>query len=136
MSEWSRDPRLTLTVSPEKGRCLIATAPIPAGTLLEVAPILWVPPSQTPAIDASALGGHVFAWGIAPDGSDAPGAVAVALGLVSIANHADAPNADFEQDFDNRALRLIALADIAAGEEITVDYGIPLWFEQKPAIRT
>ena len=50
---------------------------------------------------------------------------------MSLLNHSSTPNADFETDIPNRTIRCFALADIAAGAEITIDYGIPLWFEAR-----
>lgn len=48
---------------------------------------------------------------------------------MSLLNHSDDPNAWFEPDFPRRVIRLYADRHIAGGEEITIDYGIPLWFE-------
>jgi SET domain-containing protein len=39
------------------------------------------------------------------------------------------PNARVDQDHANRLLKLVALRNIAKGEEITVDYAIDLWFK-------
>jgi SET domain-containing protein len=44
-------------------------------------------------------------------------------------NHSDTPNASFTRDFDALTMTFTALRDIEVGEEITIDYGIPLWWE-------
>jgi SET domain-containing protein len=69
---------------------------------------------------------YYFQW----DGDQA----AIALGLGSLYNHSEAPNAEFEMDYDFDQIRFAAILDIAAGQEITTDYrsGKPemkLWFE-------
>jgi SET domain-containing protein len=50
------------------------------------------------------------------------------LGYTSLVNHSAAPNCTFIRHFDELALDLVASRDIAAGEEITFDYGMTLWF--------
>ena len=52
----------------------------------------------------------------------------VVLGFASLVNHADAPNCDFVRYIDALALDLVALRTIEAGEELTIDYGLTLWF--------
>jgi SET domain-containing protein len=71
----------------------------------------------------SLLYGFAFHW------PDPPYVEAMVLGAVSLVNHADDPNAWFEPSIEEQVLRLWAGRDIAAGEEITIAYGIPLWFE-------
>lgn len=106
-----------------KGRGLIAAAPIVAGVLLDVAPVI-----PMTADDASAPGTILYDYPFRWD--DPPYVEAIALGAVSMANHAADANARFETDIPAKVVRLYALRDIAAGEEITIDYAIPLWFEE------
>jgi hypothetical protein len=118
-----RHPALRVADFPGKGRGLVAGAAIPSGALLEAAPVL---PLRREELGNRADG--IFSYPF--DWPDPPYAEAVALGMISLINHSDAPNADFELDIPNRAIRLFATADIAEGDEITIDYGIPLWFER------
>ena len=52
-----------------------------------------------------------------------------ALGLVALCNHARRPNARVRRNLAQETLDLLALAPIAAGDEVTIDYNCPLWFE-------
>ena len=56
------------------------------------------------------------------------GRAAVVLGYTSLLNHSDRPNCDFVRHIDALALDLLAVRDIAPGEELTIDYGLTLWF--------
>ena len=63
-------------------------------------------------------------------------ACAIALGFGSIYNHAVHANADFILDFENNTIDIVAIRDIAAGEEITINYhgetgnDEKLWFDE------
>jgi uncharacterized protein len=111
-----------------KGRCVFATAPIPAGTVIEAAPVVIVPPEQRSLLDKTILHDYYFQW---DDGPEDTGRGAVALGLVSLCNHSRRPNARAQRNPARCTLDLIALAPIAAGEEITIDYKCTLWFEPR-----
>lgn len=107
---------------PGRGRGLVAAEPIRTGRLIEAAPVVrLVPADRLPA--GHPLWAYTFAW------DEPPFAEAIAFGLMSLANHAAVPNAGLSLDIPGLTIRLLATADIAAGEEITIDYGIPLWFE-------
>jgi len=124
MSEtaFPRHPALRVAELTGKGRGLIGAAAIGRGELLELSPVI---PLRREELGERATG--IFSYPF--DWPDPPYAEAVALGLISLINHSAAPNADWELDIPNRAIRLFAARDIAAGEEITIDYGIPLWFD-------
>jgi hypothetical protein len=106
-----------------KGRGLVAGGPLREGELLEAAPVL---PLRREELDPQRRG--IFSYPF--DWPDPPYAEAIALGMISLLNHSEQPNADFEIDIPNRVIRLFAARDIETGEEVTIDYGIPLWFER------
>ena len=110
---------------PTKGRGVFAAAPIAAGTLIEAAPIVIVPPAQCALLDRTILHDYYFDWCSSPDGEPVG---AVALGIVSLCNHSRRPRARVRRNLARQTLDLVALAPIAAGEEITIDYNCPLWF--------
>jgi SET domain-containing protein len=56
------------------------------------------------------------------------GRAAVVLGYTSLVNHSPEPNCDTVRYIDGFALDLVALRPIAAGDELTIDYGLTLWF--------
>lgn len=49
-------------------------------------------------------------------------------GFLMFYNHGDEPNVEFEDGPEPETISVIALRDIAAGEELTYDYDIELWF--------
>ena len=52
----------------------------------------------------------------------------IALGIISLVNHSDIPNADYSEDFENECIVLTANRNIKRGEEITIDYKCNIWF--------
>lgn len=122
MTAFPRHPALRVAELAGKGRGLVSAAPISRGETLEVAPVI---PLRRDELGARAEG--IFSYPF--DWPEPPFVEAVALGLISLINHSPTPNADWELDIPNRGIRLFAARDIPAGEEITIDYGIPLWFD-------
>ena len=116
---------------PARGRGVVAVEAIGNGVLVERSPVVIVPEEDRGAVDASSIGYHIFMWEHGSVGDDiysGKGRVAVVLGYASLVNHSDRPNCRFVRYIDAKALDVIALRDIAAGEEITFDYGMKLWF--------
>src|SRR4051812_47277293 len=116
-------------VKPAGGRGLgvFARRPIPKGEVIERVPLLIMDAEEyAKGVDQSLLARYVFHWG--------EGRIALALGYGSLYNHSYRPNAKYE-DEEPQAKRFVALKDIGAGEEITVNYnGSPksrkkLWFD-------
>ena len=93
-----------------KGRGVVARKPIPADTVIERAPVLVIPDSE---IDESMLVNYVYHWGRET--------VALALGYGSLYNHSYKPNARYE-DVGVQTKVFKSIRDIAAGEEITINY--------------
>jgi SET domain-containing protein len=110
---------------PSKGRGIFARRPIPAGTLIESAPVILVSPEQCALLDRTILHDYYFHWDNDPEG----GMGAMALGLVSLCNHSRRPNTRVRRNLVQTTLDLIALALIAAGDEVTIDYNCALWFD-------
>ena len=117
--------RLEIRSNPIKGRGIFAGEPIAAGTLIEAAPVIIVPAEQCPLLDRTILHDYYFQW----DNFDRSGRGAVPLGLVALCNHSRRPNARVRRNLAQDTLDLVATAPIAAGDEVTIDYHCPLWFE-------
>ena len=117
--------RLEIRREPRKGRGIFACTPIAAGALIEAAPIVIVPAGERKLLDQTILHDYYFHW---DDGPDSAGRGAVALGLVALCNHSRRPRACVRRNEARQTLDLVALAPIAAGDEITIDYNCPLWF--------
>jgi SET domain-containing protein len=114
---------------------VFTAAAIPAGSIIEVCPVIILPPDELPHIHQTRLHDYYFLWNEGDD-PDEDGC-AIALGFGSLYNHASRPNADYEMDYDNESISFFALTDIGAGEEITINYTdggdqkTTLWFEEK-----
>ncbi|HEX3537788.1 MAG TPA: SET domain-containing protein [Stellaceae bacterium] len=117
---------LEIRIDPTKGRGIFARVPIAAGALIEAAPIIVIPATDCPTVDRTILHDYYFHWDGDPDGE---GSGALALGVLSLCNHSRQPNARVRRNFPWNTLDLIALVPIAAGDEITIDYNCPLWFD-------
>lgn len=115
MSSLHRHPGLYVAPSEGRGRGVFAAEPIAAGSTVEVCPVIVLPAGDRERVHASRLHDYYFTW--EPDG-----ATAIALGYGSLYNHDDRPNADYEMDFAAETIAVRAVRDIAAGEEVCVDY--------------
>ena len=110
-----------------KGRGLFALRAFERGTTIERAPVLVLPAAAHVHLDQTALYDYYFAWG-------QPEQIALVLGYTSFANHSYQPNARYEKDVAAGLVMLVALQDIEAGDEVTVNYNgdpddeAPLWF--------
>ena len=125
--------RLPLRISQmgRRGRGVIAEADIPAGALIERSPVLVIPPEDRKAVDPTIVFTYVFMWEhgtVEEDLYRHEGRSAIALGFTSLLNHSYTPNCDFVRHIDELAIDLVAARDIAAGEELTIDYQMTLWF--------
>jgi uncharacterized protein len=96
--------------------------------VIEAAPVIVIPGADCPALDRTIIHDYYFHWDGDPEGQ---GRGALALGLVTLCNHASPPNARVERNFARQTLDLLAVAPIAAGDELTIDYGCTLWFEPR-----
>lgn len=111
--------------SAHRGRGVFATRDYQPGELVEAAPVILFPAQQTPAVASTVIDDYVYLWG-----DD----LALVLGYGSLYNHSFEPNARYERDFANKLMRYVAIAPIAPGTEITVNYNgdpaclDPLWF--------
>ncbi|WP_434389789.1 SET domain-containing protein [Melittangium boletus] len=120
-------PNVEWRVVPGKGRGVFARKDLRKGALVEWAPISRFPSSDLKHQDhreSQALH-HVFTW------SDEPGREkAYAWGLLALYNHSDTPNVEFRDGPIPESGAAFALRDIAAGEELCIDYGYT-WFKTK-----
>jgi len=123
---------LAIRPSSGRGRGVFATAFIPRGATIEVAPVIALSEEDRARIEATILYKYYFAWG--PD--DQRGA-AIVVGYGMLYNHSYVPNAIYLKNLDRDTVDIIALRNIEPGEEITVNYNgdptsrEPLWFESR-----
>jgi hypothetical protein len=115
----------------KRGRGVVAEADIPSGALIERSPVLVIPPGDRAAVDPTIVFTYVFMWEHDTTEEDLyrhEGRSAIALGYTSLLNHSYTPNCDFVRHIDELAIDLVAHRDIQAGEELTIDYQMTLWF--------
>jgi len=99
---------------PNAGRGVFAAKPIRAGDVIETCPVIAVPLSDSSNDDEKGLlTSYFFYFG---DG------LAMVLGYGSLYNHSYEPNATYDKKPSEGVVAFRAIADIAAGEEITVNY--------------
>jgi SET domain-containing protein len=113
---------LKIGPSPLHGRGCFATRPISPGETVAVAPVLIFSPEETAHLFRTNLKNYLFYVkdGATPDG---PFFTALALGPISLCNHAADPTCHFEIDENKGEIRLAAERRLADGEEITISYG-------------
>jgi SET domain-containing protein len=122
-----RLPDLYIAHAGHKGRGVFTAHDIPAGSLIEICPLILIPGSQAPLIDRTEVYNYYFIWN--------EGRLALALGYGSLYNHDPAPNARVVCDYESDEIQIEAIRDIGPGEEITIHYrdeeGFKgkLWFE-------
>ena len=114
-----------------KGRGVFTAADIPANTTIEIAPVLVLGVEERLEVEKTILYDYIFEWG--PDGTLA----AVALGYVSIYNHAIDFNCAYEMDYNALTISIKTIRNILVGEELFINYNplgqeqTPVWFELK-----
>lgn len=127
----SRPPQLVeWRPIPGKGRGVVALRGCKSGTEMERSPVIIVPAADLleRANGLTVLDEYLLYW------SDEPGReLAMGCGLLMIYNNNSTdPNVEFETGPEPDTMSVIALRDIEEGEELTYDYGVPLWFVPAP----
>jgi SET domain-containing protein len=98
---------------PGKGRGVFALKPIRKGAIIERVPVLLIPIKEfIGGLKNATLNTYLYLW--------SKDKVAVSLGYGSLYNHSYEPNARYVHGPNMLTYR--ALRDIAAGEEITINY--------------
>jgi SET domain-containing protein len=121
-------PGLYIMETEKSGRGVFTSIDLSSGDLIEICHVIEIPAVELPVIHKTVLHDYYFVWG------EDNKSCAIALGFGSLYNHAIHPNADFILDFENKTIEIMAITDIPAGEEITINYhGQPgdeekLWF--------
>lgn len=108
-----------------KGRGVFTTHTIKKGEVVEVAPVVPMKAKNVP--DNEPPDGYVVDW----DENDKNKKYGLVLGYVMLYNHSDTPNVWLESDLQKNIIRVIALRNIKAGEELAWDYGVEVWFKPK-----
>ena len=102
--------------SENRGRGVYTSIDIQKDDLIEVCHVIEIPKMELPIIHKTTLHDYYFLWGHDLE------SCAIALGFGSLYNHEVNPNADFILDIENKTIDIIAIQNIAAGSEITINY--------------
>ncbi|KAI5809582.1 hypothetical protein DFH27DRAFT_152038 [Peziza echinospora] len=127
-----RSSTLTLVLDTPKGRGVFSSVPIPAGTIIETAPILLLSMEEWEShIKHTCLAHYSFNWPIKDvNSSTTVMHQAVVLGLGSMFNHSKfGQNVGWKRNIDAGLVVYTTLRDIQLGEELLISYGDKLWFE-------
>lgn len=106
---------------------VFANTDISAGDVIEIVPYLSI--SQTCMTDKE-IADHAFT--INQDSKK----YAIGLGLASLYQHNDKPNAEFHINEDREEIRFTAKEDIKKSEEITISYGKSYFLSREKSRKT
>jgi uncharacterized protein len=125
---------LFIDETPSMGRGVFTSRSIDNGTVVEVSPVVVMSASERANLDLTRLHDYIFEWGEPVSGEKQ---CCMALGYVAVYNHSYKSNCEYEMDVDAELIRVKAVRDIAAGEELFINYNgdwddeKPVWFETK-----
>ncbi len=120
---------LYIDVTAAMGRGIFTRQPIPAGTVVEIAPVIVMTREERVLLDQTRLHDYIHEWG------DQREHCCMALGYAALYNHSYQSNCEYEMDFEEGVITIRTVRDIAAGEELFVNYNgdwndtTPLWFD-------
>jgi len=115
-SRCERSPSISIATFPGKGRGVVARRAFRAGETIERPPVIVIPREQVTLIRETRLASYYYEWG------DDCQQAAIALGFGSLYNPSYEPNARFVFHEDEECLEFVALRNIEAGDEITINY--------------
>jgi uncharacterized protein len=107
------------------GRGVFTQEPLAMGTVIEIAPVIVMSGADRLQLDKTLLHDYIFEWG------DEKDLCCMALGYVPLYNHSYTSNCDYEMDFEEASITITAMRDIAAGEELFINYN-GVWNNEKP----
>ena len=124
-------PSIYIASTRSMSRGVFTSQAIEAGTLVEEAPVLVMSDEEREWLDKTLLHDYIFEWG------DSKEQCCMALGYVPIYNHSYRSNCEYEMDYEQILIRIKAVRNIGAGEELFINYNgdwnddTPVWFETK-----
>lgn len=123
------NPNIIIKESKAFGKGVFVKSDLEANTLIEISPVIVLSENDTKIIHQTLLHDYYFLWG------DEQVKSAIALGYVSLYNHAQTPNCIHECNFKENTISIYTKSDIKANEELYIDYNMgldkELWFEVK-----
>jgi len=124
-------PYLIIAPSDRRGRGVFSLRNIPPNTIIEVSPVLVFSSAERKIIEKTKLFDYIFEWGKSKEQG------CLALGYISLYNHAYESNCDYEMDFEHRLVTIRTVRKISKGEELFINYNAhptdatKVWFDTK-----
>jgi SET domain-containing protein len=124
-------PYLYIDNKSGKGKGVFTHERIPAGTVIEMAPVIVMKKEDRIHLDKTLLHDYIFEWG--KDKKEC----GMALGMVPIYNHSYKSNCEYYMDFEDATITIKTISVINKGDELTINYNgdwndpKPVWFEVK-----
>ena len=124
-------PYLYIDKTATMGRGVFTAEDIPAGTLIEIAPVIVMNAADRLHLDKTRLHDYIFVWGKEEN------KCCMALGLIPIYNHSYKSNCEYFMDFDADTIFVKTVRVIKKGEELTINYNgnwndsKKVWFDVK-----
>ena len=114
-----------------RGRGVFTIERIPAGTVIEIAPVIVMDLSDREHLDKTLLHDYIFEWGKEKK------QCCMALGLIPMYNHDYKSNCEYFMDFEDSTIMVKTVRVIERGEELTINYNgdwndeKKIWFDAK-----
>jgi SET domain-containing protein len=124
-----RHHALFIQQAEKKGKGVFTTEPISSGVVIEISPVIVMPPTDRQFLDQTLLHDYIFEWGTLKD------KCCMALGLIPIYNHSYTSNCEYFMDFEEDTIFVKTVRQIDAGEELTINYNgdwndaTKVWFD-------
>jgi len=122
-------PYLYVDQTAGRGRGVFTIERIPAGTVIEIAPVIVMELSDREHLDKTLLHDYIFEWGKHKK------QCCMALGLIPMYNHDYKSNCEYFMDFEDSTIMVKTVRMIERGEELTINYngdwndGKKVWFD-------
>lgn len=124
-------PYLVVAPSDKRGRGVFTSKNIPSKTIIEISPVLVFSASERAILEKTKLFDYIFEWGKTRKQG------CLALGYISLYNHAYESNCDYEMDFEHKLVTIRTVRKIKKGEELFINYNAhptdntTVWFDAK-----
>ena len=122
-------PQIDVAIAGVKGRGVFTSKAIPAGTVIEISPVLVLTAKERKQIEGTKLYHYIFEWG------ESRRQACVAFGYVSMYNHDYTASCEYEMDFEEKIVTVRTVRNIKKGEELTINYNASpndktkVWFD-------
>lgn len=107
-----------------RGRGMYTEKAIPAGTAIEIAPVIVLSADERKTLDQTLLHDYIFEWG------DDRTKCCMALGYIPLYNHSYQANCEYEMEFAKQIMQVLTVRDVKAGEELFINYN-GTWNDEK-----